>query len=467
MLLRKLFFVEIIILIAAVFISLSELNMSDMNWIINSVNIIYIIINLQYFYIYKRKNLLCFEFFFALSFWLCCFLYSFLILEVDDFFASLINYDEYTISKGYLVCLLGYLFYILGLILVKYRQHSVIKFHFSLNFIIFLNKIMGWLCLGLFLLFIATGGLSILFIYDYTLGIDQNNRFDGFGVAMGFLNIALNVATITNFIPLFYKRRQTNLINVLKAFDLKYLIILACMTLLFLISGFRSGALQLLLPFVILLTYVHKISNFKILASLTAATILFISIGYLRSGNEADIQTFNNLNSITALRDFYSGNGATFYLIDYADSHGPTYGSNVLFPFVSMVPFAQNFLGNFINPDNMALASSILYTNSSWVNYGLGTNLIGDIYYTFGLTGVTILMFLLGVVIAYSYRKMNIYWQIVYFILCGNSIFFPRIEYFYIFRYIGLSIFLIWILKIIYREFISNFKSKYYIRTSK
>lgn len=467
MLLRKLFFVEIIILIAAVFISLSELNMSDMNWIINSVNIIYIIINLQYFFFYKKKNLLCFEFFFALSFWVCSFLYSFLIFEVDDFFASLINYDEYTISKGYLVCLLGYLFYILGLILVKYRHTSVIKFHFNLNFISFLNKTMGWICVGLFLLFLATGGLSIILIYDANAGIDQARRFDGFGIPMDLLGLSLNIATVTNFISLMLKKQHKSIIYLFKSFDIKYLFIFAFMSILFLITGYRSGALQLLLPFVILFTYFYKISNIKILVSLIAAVLLFVSIGYLRSGNEQDAKTINNLDFITSLRDFYSINGALFFLIDYSDTNNPTYGTNIIFHSASAIPFAQNFIINFINPEDLSPDSSLLYSNSKWVNYGLGTNLIGDIYYTFGLTGVTILMFLLGVVIAYSYRKMNIYWQIVYFILCGNSIFFPRIEYFYIFRYIGLSIFLIWILKIIYHEFISNFKSKYYIRTSK
>ena len=43
--------------------------------------------------------------------------------------------------------------------------------------------------------------------------------------------------------------------------------------------------------------------------------------------------------------------------------------------------------------------------NPDMERIGLGTNMVGDIYIAFGLIGVIVLMYYLGVFISYSYRR--------------------------------------------------------------
>lgn len=70
----------------------------------------------------------------------------------------------------------------------------------------------------------------------------------------------------------------------------------------------------------------------------------------------------------------------------------------MLLQLASIVPFMQSFILLFIPRSSLALSSSTMFTNSFMdsTQGGMGTALIGDIYYTFGVIGVIILMFLLG-----------------------------------------------------------------------
>lgn len=459
--LRKLFIIETIILIGLVLVILTNINSYDYKWIQNFVNITYIIVNIQYFWLFKRKNLLCFEFFFAISFWFCCFLSPFVIANLEGYFTMILNYGELLISKGYLICALGYLFYLLGISVIKTKKRittgssaSHHRKNFNIHFIKLLNKYLGWLCILFFILFFAFGGVSVLTMYDINAANgDVESRFDGFGSYMNYLAITLNIATVTNFIPLCLKGHDNSLKAIFTSLDLKYLIILIVMTVFYLISGYRSGALQLILPFLIIFTYAHHVSNIQILGGLIFGIILLTSIGFIRSNSIKDRDSLQNMDIISSTRDFVAANGAVMFYLNHTDSHEPTYGSNILLPTVAIIPFAQSAVTSFIDPKDLAPVSSAFYTDYYKFDFGLGTNMIADLYYTFGLPGVIILMYLFGTIVAYSYKRQNIYWQSIYFILCGNSLFAPRVEYFYILRSIGFALIIIFIVHLFYKEF--------------
>ena len=63
--------------------------------------------------------------------------------------------------------------------------------------------------------------------------------------------------------------------------------------------------------------------------------------------------------------------------------------------------------------------------NPGW---GTGTNMVGEAYRSFGIVGTAIAMFLVGVWVKESYyrAKDSIYWYLMYFLLVGHALIYPR-----------------------------------------
>jgi hypothetical protein len=63
--------------------------------------------------------------------------------------------------------------------------------------------------------------------------------------------------------------------------------------------------------------------------------------------------------------------------------------------------------------------------NSSW---GTGTNMVGEAYRSFGAIGTAVSMFLIGFWVKESYyrAKTSVYWYLMYFLLVGHALIYPR-----------------------------------------
>ena len=113
--------------------------------------------------------------------------------------------------------------------------------------------------------------------------------------------------------------------------------------------------------------------------------------------------------------------------------NGLFFGKNFISSIAAPIPFLQSFLINLfkLNPNEIETASFVTYLglgrNPTW---GLGTNMIGGIYLSFGLTGVLIIMFLFGsfMRIIYNKSRSNIVYLIIYIIMISNSIYLCRTD---------------------------------------
>jgi len=91
------------------------------------------------------------------------------------------------------------------------------------------------------------------------------------------------------------------------------------------------------------------------------------------------------------------------------------------------------------------ISNYILGEDRSW---GLGTHVIGDLYYTFGFSGVVIAMFVMGIIVSYLteriiYRKQfNLVSVLFFIVLTSQSFFFSRVEFFRPVRDLGLIFFI-------------------------
>ena len=261
------------------------------------------------------------------------------------------------------------------------------------------------------------------------------------------------VSVVTNFasIPDVKKIHLFSIGNTFsKLFIFNTVILLAT----FIISGYRSNAIQILIPLVI--AYQIRIKPIKsinvLLIVATGALIMFV-IGVTRSGAELNMDEYD---AMTYLRDFRPANAATIYMINYVDSKGPTWGTNMIFPVLSIIPGLQSIVNVFVNIKDLDPTSSVFFTHEFSSESGFGTNIIGDLYYSFGFLGVLVLMFLYGFFLHRISNSNSNYGIVMLLVFSGNAMFAPRVEFCYIIRAIAWSVIFLFLL-----QTISNTNTKY------
>lgn len=418
--------------------------------------LVFLYINLLYVKKVKGGNFLCFEFLFALSFGLSCFLYPFIIDGFDAYLMKRYTYSEIFKNRVSIICMMGYLFYMLGLLIGSRNSNNNVGLKYSYNPNI--NKFKGPIntISTLFILsFFAVGGYKMLFLY--TGGYDYANELrTSYGKLLVYISILLNVATAINFMSLRHDQKY-NLRQLLKSIDRAYLINILFMSIFILVAGLRSAFLQLFLPFVFLIFLFIRVKPISILLLMIGGVIGMSAISFLRQGEAVNFES-----SIAFFRDFLGANSANLFLIDHVDSFESAHFTNVINQLLSIIPFAQSLFEPIFG-DIVTESSSKFYTfYFDNTGNGLGTCIIGDLYYTGGIWATIVLMFILGVFIKYLYEKNNKYTMTMLLVLVGNSIFLSRVEYFYIVRNLSFSVIILFILSL----FVSNGKYNSRIRIS-
>lgn len=102
--------------------------------------------------------------------------------------------------------------------------------------------------------------------------------------------------------------------------------------------------------------------------------------------------------------------------------------------------------------NSFALPSSRFYTGAFDTESGFGTNIIGDIYYTFGLMGVVIIMYIVGLFCSSLSSLKNKYIFLMYLIFTGNSIFMARVELLYVVRMLALGCILLYVVNLMSKK---------------
>ena len=391
----------------------------------------YIIINVWYLFKFRRNNIFCFELLFSLSFFICSFLYPFISSQLSDFRANIFVEDANIQRKSFIIAFLGYLFYLLGLSLHKNPEKvSNQNWSFDEGIVFFANVI----CSFILILFYVKGGANLLTLYSNTYS-EGESRLGEWGE---FLIYAMYAYTVS-FIIVFQARktRTDSFYSFLCSLPLHFYLNSAFLLIPLFVSGYRSNFVQLFIPMIVLYSMsIKRIKGIHLILLLLGGVVILQIIGFTRNGEELNTE---QLETMDYLRDFIGPNGALSFLINYADHHGITEGSNYLLPVLSIIPYLQTVFSIFINFDNLATSSSVFYTQSFDSSSGLGTNIIGDLYYTFGPFGVVVLMFFMGLILRKFYFFKTPIGLTMLLVFTGNALFAPRVEYVYIIRSIGFS----------------------------
>ncbi|MEA4976689.1 MAG: O-antigen polymerase [Paludibacter sp.] len=409
---------------------------------------LFILQNLIYFIFRRDRNIVGFEFIFMIAFWFTNFVYPLFYFQTDPTFSVFAwTFNQNIISKATAIANLGYSFYLVGLSFFELRKFEFSVYEVDENLENTSRKVF-YVTIVVFILYLISGGVKAL--SDIYRG---DGSFDQQGISSYFYMIFFSSSILLTMF-LFNKSIQSK-------YRFKYVLLIALFFLLFMILGSRT------LPLAIGLTALLSFNNYKYKIPVSTFFLLIISgavlmtfVVFARTISFTEENYFQNAfanTQITTFWDFGSdlivNNRNLYTLIDFADSYGHTYGLTMLGGVLSPVPFLQGFVCNTfgIPPDFIYSASFNTFLdlghNSSW---GMGSNLVADVYLSFGIVGVISMFLFLGLLIGKSkFASSNsIYWSIFYFFMVSNSIYWLRSGFFDNFRYLVWAMLTVFILNI-------------------
>jgi len=217
---------------------------------------------------------------------------------------------------------------------------------------------------------------------------------------------------------------------------------------LFLKVGDRGPALSLLLVvFSLYAAYVRRLHVLVLLALAILGGFLMHLIGLGRSTvllNDSENVITRGLNSLDDDKNIYMAlteslvcNVRNLYVgLEYVEDYGVNFGRTSIFPAtLSVFPFTQSLYES-VTGDDLE-TSGQFFTRLAFgdnPSYGLGTNLVSDVYISFGVFGNALLFFFLGRLVE-VFRNRGIKGNflipsIIYFMLLSNAVYWSRSGFF-------------------------------------
>ena len=398
-----------------------------------SISIINIII---YLIIKKKKNYFDFDNLFFVAYIFIMFYYTAYMYETDPYryvFYQL-YFDKNTLPFSAGLALLGLSGYIFGAMLVKNRTINITQ-----NSKQTIDKTIATtpfyiLSIIFLILYVVSGGYEKI-MKEY-IGGGLESVEDG-GLSQYFF-VFFPAFLLSGIIVEFHNLRIYNR-NKIKLSAINKVGIFTTITifLMFILIGSRTIPLQIALAIIGLYTKYYKpVTLSKFVGFVCAGFLLFALVGFLRSQSN-DGREFKPED---AAMDFIINNRNSYVAIDYVNDNGLSYGESMLSPILAPFPFSQSLVVNLfhLNPDDMR--SALITTKATFGEvgtWGLGTNIIADVYIAFGVLGVFIMFPLLGYYVNYHRENTDnsILSLVFYGVIISYAVYLPRAEYFYFLRY--------------------------------
>lgn len=380
----------------------------------------------------KKKNYFDFDVIFIFTFFFVMFFYPVFMFESDPlkYFAFQYEFNENVISRATALSLLGMQSYFLGSI--SFRENLDVTFSEIKSY----NYITGLTIISAisFLLFIGTGGYASLkgaYSGDTVQTSGLGSYFRAFTTPFLYCAIALQFNYLYRSNKKKLEKKRINKVLILYTLFFSVLMLM---------SGSRANTLQVILMCGALYTMYYKNIGFiRFIPLMIIGVLGMFALNIARGGGE--ISGFADI-----VMDLIINNRNTYVAVDYVDVNGVTFGKTMFSVVLAPFPFMQKIIFSIFNINVSDASSSALMTKISLggeSELGLGTNIIADLYMSFGMIGVVVLMFLLGRYIAkfLFMAKTNIYALIAYSVMISYSVYIVRAEFFFAGRDLIWSIF--------------------------
>ena len=380
-----------------------------------------------------NKNYFNFHVLFLISFFFVNFIYPVFIYPVSPYYFPVYKYkfNPDIITKATALALLGAASYNLGVILLIRKRdfsNSAINTNFkTLQIILYSLLYISFFILLLF------GGIGLI-----------KGRFHSTAkVPPGLILIFQIILGLSIMIALYVKSYKGTTIDFINKFNKPLLPIIIMFFLMFLVAGDRGPIIQIVLISIVSFTLFIKPIRIKSFITIVLAGMLFLTIiAYARIQGGKDpsdpgISVSKGLK-VFELNSFYDigmdlivNNRNLYTGYEYVNTHGFNYGMSMSFQLLAPFPFLPSLFSHLIyksKPDD--ITSARILTRDSKASYGLGTNIIIDLYMGFGVIGVVFFMFLLGLIATtFQWRAHfsdNFSYKIAYVFLVSLAVYLPR-----------------------------------------
>ncbi|WP_353142282.1 O-antigen polysaccharide polymerase Wzy [Acinetobacter pragensis] len=387
----------------------------------------------------SKESYLNFYNIFFFGYFFVNYFYPSILYPIDSEFFSIftINFNELVISKATALSNICASFFMLGVSLNNVNKK---RKYFKEDFIIRHNKIS-----------LLTSILIIIFFM--TIGKDylSGNFAAQSSLSLYILQILSSVILINTIIFFKWFKYQNNKMF----FNFNFIFYIS----IFLMVGDRGPALSLMIVAIILYSdFVKKIKLYKSLPIALVGLVLMHVVGEGRTTKTENIdsniisrglENFNlDVNGLYYMTHDFSVNAFTLYYgYDWVENNGINYGETFIKNFISVIPFLQGFLESAfklnIKTSSEFFTDKVLGSNATW---GIGTNLVSDVYISTGLLGCIFLFFCFGCYI--NHCKKNYFYindmksVIIYISLISFALYYSRTGMFFPIRFILWTLFI-------------------------
>lgn len=399
------------LLLVSVFLYIISPRYSDFSKVIFYINLaIFIVSTVAYFRSSHKKNYLDFDTIFVCVYFVVGYVATFYYnTDVYPYLFLHFPFDEKYINSSLWLFTIGILSYYIGRLSYHYGTESK---HGTNNIINTNMSVLILVCL--FVVYLYLGGVSRY--------VDIYLRGEGTGGAAVQIEILITAFSYVIISTELYNKK------LLSAYKIKKIpvIIILTITILLLFAGNRTLPSYFILSGLGLYSLLFKPINLKKMLVLMFLGIVGMwAIGLNRSGYNITPQQ----NAAMYVVDMTINTRNTYVAMEYVDQYGFTYGKTMLYGILGTVPFLSSILG----VDKNEIGSAEVLTQYTYDSMrvdrdyiGLGTNIIADIYLSFGMLGIIILMFVVGMLVNKCTRsaiQMNYYSIITYAIIVSMSVF--------------------------------------------
>ena len=345
-----------------------------------------------------KQTWIKFEFFFLISFFFTNYVYPLIFYPINPYFSLFrISFNEDYISKGAALATVAITWFNLGIFEIKTIRIPK-NDSFNIKKRLQIPRLVAFI---LFILFIP----SLYVIY-------QSNTYST-EFESSYVNVILKYVVLYVIFAFIYNNRFYLFKTFIKLSLKSYIIIFTIVyTVLFLLIGSRTIPLNIVLFSLFLLNIlIYKISKKKIAILTVGGALLLTGIGIARGGSSIEEGTVSSVWDVGT--DLTINNRSLYVLMEEVDKHNVTFGATMMMNVLSVVPFAQSLYLNITGQPLSTISSANLVTDLHFgtgyneERFGLGTNLVGDVYIAFGLIGVTILFWLFGYVLRCLYLNIG------------------------------------------------------------
>lgn len=334
------------------------------------------------------------------------------------------QFNPLVINKSSGLALVAYSFYVL--FASDYTSKlSVYRNNFNISNNVFLINFI--ISIFLLIIFIATGGfsrLSNVYTGDVDLSVVSSASYAG---------ILFEIVTML----------LACLVFIIKSIKIRFFAILYLLlvVLAFLSTGSRGFSISVLL--ILLVSYSLLIKKINILtfliliavgSSLMYFLMIFRELGVGDSSNASEALNVikKSSNIFDPFMDIIINNRNLYVLVDFVDSFDSVNFLNVVTSLFSVIPGIGYIINFFQIPDYLIAGKLPTYLEfGNNAEFGLGTNMVGEAYLSFGLFGVILVFSLFGALIRFLRFNSNIYLFIFYLMLIGQVLFIVRSDYLY------------------------------------